>query len=271
MAACAWYGPSRSRASAGLQRGDTLGDEHLVPPASILFRQRHQGTVRGGPGLAAGVVQQHQREQAGDLRIVDRRVQLPRETDRLRGQIDVAGVPLVEDEIEHMHDGRQVTRLVELDLAHRSLRPADALGHRRLRHEVGARDLRSRQPAECAEGQRHRRCRCQGGMGAQEVQPECVVDARHGARPRFRGDAAFPPAPRRLGTGAIDERVPGSRDQPALGIAGWIVGPRPERLDQRVLDGVLGGGEVRAAPNEDLQHLRCQLAKHLGVDVRIHD
>ena len=81
-----------------------------------------------------------------------------------------------------MHHRRQVSWLVEAEVAHRSLGPADALRHRRLGHEVGLGDLSGGQPAHSTQRQRHRRGRGERRVGAQEVQPECVVDARHLAR-----------------------------------------------------------------------------------------
>ena len=53
--------------------------------------------------------------------------------------------------------------------------PYQALSHRRLGNEEGAGDLRRRQPSEQAQGQRHLGLGGQGGMAAQEDQPELVV------------------------------------------------------------------------------------------------
>jgi len=87
------------------------------------------------------VVEQHQREQARDLLVVDRGRQLASEPDRLGGEVDVAGVALVEDQVENAQHRGDVTGLVEPDARDGPLGPADALGHGRLRHEVGLRDL----------------------------------------------------------------------------------------------------------------------------------
>ncbi len=110
---------------------------------------------------AAGVVQQHQREQSVDLGVVDQRGQLPRQADRLGREIDVAGVALVEHEVQHAHHRAHVagTRRIRGDAgaAHRALGAADALRHGGLGHEVRLRDLAGGEAAHGAEGQRHRR------------------------------------------------------------------------------------------------------------------
>ena len=44
-----------------------------VPQRAVLLGQRHELTVRGRAGRPAGVGEEHQREQTGDLRVVGRR------------------------------------------------------------------------------------------------------------------------------------------------------------------------------------------------------
>ncbi len=50
-----------------LQDRDALGDQRRVPPAAVLLGERDEAAVRAGARGAAGVVQQHERQQAGDL------------------------------------------------------------------------------------------------------------------------------------------------------------------------------------------------------------
>ena len=57
--------------------------------------------------------------------------------------------------------------------------------------------------------------------------------------------------PRTLRPVRVQELAPGGRDQPALRIRRWILGPRGQRPQQRVLYGVLGRREVGSATDED--------------------
>ena len=74
-----------------------------VPLAAVLLGERHDASVRSGAAAAAGVVEQHQGEQPVDLGVVHQGSQLPGQSDRLGREIDVAGVALVEDEVQHPH------------------------------------------------------------------------------------------------------------------------------------------------------------------------
>ena len=94
-----------------LQDGDALGDERGVPAGAVLLGQRDQAAVAPGPRRSPGVVQQHQRQQPRGLLVVGHRRQLPGEPDRLGRQVDVAGVALVEDQVEHPQHRRQVAGL----------------------------------------------------------------------------------------------------------------------------------------------------------------
>ena len=55
--------PARSASASGASRPRRLGDLVAVPPAPVLVGQQHQPAVRVDPGVAARVLQQHQREQ----------------------------------------------------------------------------------------------------------------------------------------------------------------------------------------------------------------
>jgi hypothetical protein len=80
------------------------------------------------------VVQQHQRQQPCDLLVIGHRRQLPGEPDRLGRQVDVAGVALVEDQVEHPQHRRQVAGLLEPHATDRAFGPADPLRRPSARH-----------------------------------------------------------------------------------------------------------------------------------------
>src|SRR4026208_1542332 len=89
---------------------------------------------------------------------------------------DARGVALVEDEIEDAEDRPQPLRDIvspgEPDPGARGsdspLRAADALPHRRLRHEEGASDLRCRQATYCPQRERNRRGGCEARGAAHD-------------------------------------------------------------------------------------------------------
>ena len=85
IAACSWYGPIGARVSVAVDQRDALGDRAAVPARAVLLGERdaarRRRPVRAG---AAGVGQQHQREQPGDLAVVGQQpVQLAGQPDRL--------------------------------------------------------------------------------------------------------------------------------------------------------------------------------------------
>ena len=94
------------------------------------------------------MVQQEQRKQSRDLRVVRGRGQLPSQPDRLRGKVDIAAVALVEHQVQHLQHGAQVAGAIQPDVAHGALGPADPLGHRRFGHEVRLRDLAGGEAAD---------------------------------------------------------------------------------------------------------------------------
>ena len=182
---------------------DALGDELAVPLAPVLLGEWHDRSVRPGPAAAASVVQQHQREQTVDLGIIHRRGQLPGEPDRLGGEVDLARVALVEDEVEHPHHRSDVAGTTETGPADRALRPADPLRHGALGHEVRLCDLARGEPAHGPQGQRDRGRRRQLGMCAQEV--EAAGCRRHSAPHR----SAAQPRTRPLDRGVLHPTGPG--------------------------------------------------------------
>ncbi|CAM5255657.1 hypothetical protein STANM309S_01499 [Streptomyces tanashiensis] len=106
IAAWIWYGPTRP---CGRVRLISSTPSAISPPFQlpVLLRQGYEFPARARAGRAAGVREQHQREQARRLGVVGGEpVQHPGEPDRLRGQLGrgqhVAGagrVALVEDEV----------------------------------------------------------------------------------------------------------------------------------------------------------------------------
>ncbi len=81
-------GADRAARQDGLDQGHAFGDGRRVPEAAILLGQRDQLAVWTGAGRPAGVGQQHQGQQAGDLAVVWQQVaDDPRQPDRLAGQV----------------------------------------------------------------------------------------------------------------------------------------------------------------------------------------
>jgi hypothetical protein len=131
------------------------------------------------------MVQQHQGEQPVDFGVVHHCRQLPGQSDRLGGEIDVARIALVEDEVQHPHHRAHVAGTIDAGPTDRALGAADALRHGALGHEVGARDLACGEAAHGPEGQSDRRRGRQVGVRAQEVEAQRVVGARDRAGRRF--------------------------------------------------------------------------------------
>ena len=84
----------------GLQNRHPLGDQAGVPARSVLLTKRYQAASRASARSATRIVQQHEREQPRDLRLVGQGDELAGETDRLGRQVNVSAVSLVEDEVE---------------------------------------------------------------------------------------------------------------------------------------------------------------------------
>ena len=118
IAAWSWYGPGRRSSSVACHERLALGDPRGVPARSVLVVEQDQLAGRADPRLAAGVVQQHQRQQAGRLGLVgEQRDHEPCQPDRLGAQLApdqrVAGrrgVALVEHEVEDRAARRRAVR-----------------------------------------------------------------------------------------------------------------------------------------------------------------
>ena len=181
----------RRRRRRAVELGAALGQRGGVPARAVLVGQRDVAPVAADAGVAARVVDEHERQQAGGLGVVGHQLgeQAP-EADRLRAQLGAheavagaGGVALVEDEVDDgEHAGQAIGHLGvagdavgdpgRRDLA---LGAHQALGHRRLGHEEGARDLRRGQPAEGAQGQRDAGVHRQRGVTAGEDEAQAVV------------------------------------------------------------------------------------------------
>src|SRR5262245_34171640 len=106
-------------------------------------------------------------------------------------------------------------------------------------------------------------------MAAQEEQDEGVVPARVFSRVRLGtgvrhgplagGDRLAAP-PGELAPHVVGEAARGDPDEPAPGVVGYaLFRPLPRRRDERLLNRVLGGGEVGEAPGHRAEHPRRQL------------
>jgi hypothetical protein len=149
-----------------------LGDQRRVPSPTVLLVEGDQFAARRNPGGAAGLGEEHQRQQPGHLTVLRHQgTDQPREPDRLGGQVVTYGigvgagsqVTLVEDEedygeyagdaLREILRGRHPIRNAgRLDLG---LRAGDPLPHGSLLHQEGTGDLGYGQTADHAQRQRH--------------------------------------------------------------------------------------------------------------------
>ena len=93
-------------------------------------------------------------------------------------------------------------------------------------------------------------------MAAAEEQEERVVAVLRGARGRFGVGDLLAAVPGGLAAVGVHEPPRRDRGQPRGRIARRVLGPDPERLQQRLLERVLGGGEVLAAADQAREHAR---------------
>jgi hypothetical protein len=252
-----------------LKQRDALGDRLDVPPGAVLIRERDQAAVVAGAGLASGVVQQHQRQQAAHLRVIGDGGQPARQPDRLGGQVDVPRVALVEHQVQRGEHGAEVTVPVEADVGYDPLGAADPLRHRRFGHQVGGRDLPRRESAHRPQRQGHRRGRRERGVCAQEVQLQRVVDILGRAGCRLGENALLPTSPSGVGADQIQELPPRHGDEPTLGVRRRIGVPAADCDHQRLLHGVLGRREVGSATDEDPKHCGDQLPQLVAHSVTV--
>ena len=183
------------------------------------------------------MVEQHQREQPARLRLVGRERQLTGQPDRLPGQVHPARVAGRVDQVQHAEHHGKVAGLVQPTPVQGSLGPADPLRHRRLRHVERVGDLPGREAADGAQGQRHLRRRREVGVAAAEQQE---AGCRHPPRSARRSGVRHTSPPARRRRAASLRRASTSRrvatvGQPRPRVARRMLGPYPQRLEQRLL------------------------------------
>ena len=211
------------------------------------------------------MAEEHQREQPARLRFPGGEGELAGEPDRLAGQVHPARVAGRVDEVEHaQHDG-EVAGLVQAAPPQGALGPADPLRHRRLRHVEGVGDLPGGEAADGAQGQRHLGGGCEVGVAAAEEQEEGVVALLGGGRPRLGVRRLLAAVAGGLAAAGVDEPPGRDRHQPRARVARRVPGPHPQRLEQRLLQRVLGGIEVLAPPDQAREHPRDEGAQRALV------
>ena len=265
-----------------------LGDQRPIPRAAVLIAQPDEQTVGIDAGGAAGVDQQHQRQQAEDLLFVGQeRGQHTPEPDRLGAQIVAdqtlaarCRVAFVEDQVDDgQHRAQTLWQLAlfrhavgDAGVADLGLGADDPLRHRRLGHQEGARDLRRREAAEQPQRQRHLRARRERRVTAGEDQAQPIVVhgvvLPTGGLDRLvagmeQGRLRVPVGARRLAAEAIDGAVAGGGDDPPRR-AGRQPRLRPARgrRRERVLDGVLGHADVAEDAGQHGHRAAVLLAEH---------
>ena len=248
----------------------------VVPEPAVLVGQQDEPAALVEPGVAAGVVEQHQRQKPERLRLVGHEQdEHLREPDRLLAEIGARRRPvaLVEDQVQDREHRAEALRqqVIGRD-AERNPRGADlplgaheALGHRRLRDEEGARDLLGAEPTQRAESQRHLRLGRERRMAAREDQAQPLV-GNGVCLLRLRGlegreqlglarERPLPPDP-------VDRPVSCRRQQPCPGVRrGAVAGPALQGRSEGLLHRVLGELHVAERAGEDRERAPPLLAE----------
>jgi hypothetical protein len=258
-------GAAAAQGQGTVEHRPPVGDLRRVPQRAILIGEQDE-VPAAKPRAAAGVEQQHHRQQAVDLRLVGHQLcERPSEPDRLGRQLAAGGwrrISLVEDQVDDReHGGEPIGQQVVgrhperdpggLDLA---LGPHQPLSHGRLADQEGARDRGRGQAAERAQRKRDLRVDGQRRMTAGEDELESLVGKGrvvhrvlhclgHLEQTRLRGQRA-------IAAHAIDGAVARRRHQPEARV-GWDSVPRPALRGDR--EGLLRGflGEVEVAEEAD--------------------
>ncbi len=110
--------PDRVLAERSFEQADALRDLGRVPQVAALVGERDRESLVVRSCTAAGVGQQHEREQARGLRLIRQQlVQHPRQPDRLAGEVGAVEVgaaarrvSLVEHQVEHVQHAAQPLR-----------------------------------------------------------------------------------------------------------------------------------------------------------------
>ena len=283
-------------AQRGIQQPHPLGDPAGVPAAAVLILEQHQVTGVIDAGVAAGVMQQHERAQAEYLGLVGHQVgQRAGQPDRLGAQPlphQVSprgrGVALAEQQVDHAEHAAEPLRqqvtgrhpVGNAGIADLLLGAHQALGHRRLGHQERPGNLGRGQPGDAAQRQRDPGLQRQRGMAAGEDQPQQVVgDAavtglvvplaerrqlRH--LPQFRGLDSRPPQP-------VEGPVAGRGGEPCAGaVRDAVARPALKRTGEGVLHALLGQVPVPRHPDQG-RHDAARLLPEDGSDLGIgrHD
>jgi hypothetical protein len=213
----------------------------------------------------AGVVEQHQCEQPACLRLLGGEREQPGEPDRLESQVRAVRMARRVDEVEHpQHDG-EIAGLVQGEVSQSALGATDPLRHRCLRYVEGVGDLAGAEAADGTQRQRHLRGGRELRVATAEQQQEGVIARLGGARRRLGVRRLLTASSRDLAATGVHQAPGGDRDQPRARVARRVVGPHPQRLQQRVLQRVLGGVEVLAASDQAGEHLRDEGAQRTLV------
>ena len=179
-------GPVAAQTPGALERGATGLDLGAVPQCAILLGEQHELAVAQSR-IAARVVQEHQRQQAEHLGLVRHQLaERDAQPDRLRRELAATVVARVEDQVhdrQHRCEavGQQVGRRHpegDARIADLALRAHQALCHRRLGYEEGARDLGSGEAGERAQRERDLRVHRERRVAAREDQLEAFVSER---------------------------------------------------------------------------------------------
>src|SRR5580692_8808270 len=249
-----------------------LGDQRGVPGPAVLLAEADQFAARRNPGGAAGLDQDHQRQQPGHLTVL--RQEGPDqagEPDRLGGQVVAhrirAGtgrqVALVEDEEEdgeyagdagrEILGGRYPVRdASRLDLG---LRAGDPPPHGALLHQEGSRDLGHGQATDHAQCQRHPGLYRQRRVTAGEDQPEPLV-ADGAERPGRvvvvqQLSLLLLVIALVLAPDPVDGLAVGGGGQPGAGVGGHAVGrPPPDGGRERLGRCLLSDVEITETPGQ---------------------
>ena len=249
---------AKARPSARAPPGELGG----VPARPVLVCEQHELAVLK-PGLAARVVEQHQRLESVHLGLVRHQLGERRpKPERFGRQVDAAAVALVEDQIDDGEHRRQPLRQravvgnAERDARIRdlALRPREPALHRLVGDEERAGDLLRGQAAERAQRQRDLRLEPERWMAAREDQLQPLVgkprlvhlvlhDLGHLEQSRLLGERA-------VAAQTVDRAVSGRDRQPRARVGRRTVARPAFGCDR---EGLLSGllGEVKVAEEAD--------------------
>jgi hypothetical protein len=102
-------------------------------------------------------------------------------------------------------------------------------------------------------------------VAAAEEQEERVVALLRGGGPRLRVRLLLAAVAGGLAAAGVDEPPRRDGGQPRARIARRVLGPHSQRLQQRLLERVLGGVEVLAPPDQPCEHPRDESAQRALV------